>query len=104
MWRLDRAWRTMRAAIPHLDRPPSEVIRERFWLTTQPFDSPERDEFLPQLLEHLGMTDHILFSSDYPHWDRDDPARILPAAIIGKEAREQILRKNALRLFRFGGV
>ncbi len=103
MWRLDRAWRTMRTAIPHLDRLPSEVIREHFWMTTQPFEAPEREEYLLQVIEHLGMTDHILFSSDYPHWDRDDPARILSGAVIGKEAREQILCSNALRLFDFGG-
>jgi predicted TIM-barrel fold metal-dependent hydrolase len=104
MWRLDRAWRTMREHIPHLDRLPSEIIREHFWMTTQPFEDPEREEFLPQLLEHLGMTDRILFSSDYPHWDRDDPRRILPAAVVGKEVREQILTRNALRLFRFTDV
>jgi predicted TIM-barrel fold metal-dependent hydrolase len=101
MWRLDRSWRSMRDHVPHLEQKPSEVIREHVWFTTQPFDSPEKPAFLPQLLECLNMTDRIMFSSDYPHWDFDDPKRVLPASIVGSRVRDQILSRNALRLFRF---
>jgi predicted TIM-barrel fold metal-dependent hydrolase len=101
MWRLDRTWRAMRTHVPHLDRLPSEVLRDHFWLTTQPFDEPERDEFLPQFLDYLDMTDRIVFSSDYPHWDRDDPDRVLLPSIVGDDVRERILSTNARRLFGF---
>jgi len=95
MWRLDRAWNSMRDDYPHLKVPPSQVIREHFWLTTQPLDEPEEPAFLSQLLDQLGMDERILFASDYPHWDFDNPDRVLPAALVGRERREQIMTRNA---------
>jgi uncharacterized protein len=106
MWRLDRAWEAMRAEVPHLDRRPSEIIREHFWFTTQPLDEPEQPAQLAQMLDHLGMDERILLATDYPHWDFDDPARVLPAAVVGKVRRENILSHNAKVAFRFpdGGL
>ena len=51
-------------------------------------------------IEYFGV-DHIMFASDYPHWDRDDPDRVLLPSIVGDEVREQILSTNARRLYRF---
>jgi len=101
MWRLDRAWSVMRDEVPQLDRPPSEIIRKHFWFTTQPLDEPERPAQLAQMLDHLAMDDRILFASDYPHWDFDDPTRVLPAATVGRQRREMILTANALGAFHF---
>jgi predicted TIM-barrel fold metal-dependent hydrolase len=101
MWRLDRTWESMRDFAPHLTRPPSEVIRERIAFTTQPFDEPERPAYLVELLDQLGMDDRIMFSSDWPHWDFDDPTRVLPVSVIGKERREKIMSLNAERFFDF---
>jgi uncharacterized protein len=102
MFRLDRVWESLREHAPQLERRPSEVIREHVWFTTQPFDEPERPEYLLQVLEQMGMTDRIMFASDYPHWDFDDPRRVLPKA-LGHELRDAIFRDNAERLFAFSG-
>ena len=40
----------------------------------------------------------IMFSSDYPHWDFDDPHRSLPARLPA-ETRRRILRENARELY-----
>jgi uncharacterized protein len=101
MWRLDRAWEAMRDEIPQLDRAPSEIIREHFWFTTQPLDEPDHRPQLAQMLDHLAMDERILFASDYPHWDFDDPTRVLPASVVGPQRREMIMAGNALRAFRF---
>jgi predicted TIM-barrel fold metal-dependent hydrolase len=101
MWRLDRAWESMRTEEPRLQRRPSEIIREHVAFTTQPMDEPEKPEFLLQLLEQLDMDDRIMFSTDYPHWDFDDPRRVLPASLIGRERREKIMSANAERYFPF---
>ncbi|HTE62401.1 MAG TPA: amidohydrolase family protein, partial [Solirubrobacteraceae bacterium] len=41
MWALDSAWSQLRHEVPHLDRRPSEIVREHFWFTTQPIDEPD---------------------------------------------------------------
>jgi uncharacterized protein len=101
MGRLDRAWESMREEVPHIGCRPSQTIREHFWFTTQPLDEPEQSIELAQMLDHLAMDERILFATDYPHWDFDDPTRVLPAAVVGKRRREMIMSRNALAAFRF---
>jgi predicted TIM-barrel fold metal-dependent hydrolase len=103
MWRLDHAWESMRRHVPHLERRPSDVIREHVWFTTQPLDEPEKPGYLLQVLEQLDMNDRIMFSTDYPHWDFDDPTRVIPASLVGEKLRRKILVENAQRLFHFEG-
>jgi predicted TIM-barrel fold metal-dependent hydrolase len=40
----------------------------------------------------------LLFSSDYPHWDTDDP-RVVLSSRIPPRLREPIASGNALRCF-----
>jgi predicted TIM-barrel fold metal-dependent hydrolase len=102
MWRLDRAWEDMREELPQLDERPSEILRRHCWLTTQPIDEPENPKHLVDLLDQLDLDEKLLFASDYPHWDFDDPDRVLPASLIGAERRELILSANAESIFDFG--
>jgi predicted TIM-barrel fold metal-dependent hydrolase len=99
MWRLDRAWKLLREEAPHLHQLPSEAIRRHVWLTTQPIDEPPREGDFPAMLQQLGMTDRIMFSTDYPHWDFDAPDRSLPRS-IDPDARDAIMHRNAHRLYR----
>lgn len=97
LWGLDDAWELCRDDVPWLTRPPSEIVRERVWFTTQPIDEPPVPAHLATTWEQTGMTDRILFSSDYPHWDFDDPItalRVLPAAL-----RRPMAAANAARLY-----
>jgi uncharacterized protein len=100
MWRLDASWRKLRAEVPHLQRKPSEYIREHFWYSTQPIEEPESLEWFDDLYglrEANGIADRIMYSSDYPHWDFDAP-EALPAT-LPLEARRGILGVNASRLY-----
>ena len=99
MWRFDRAWEKLRAETPLVDRPPSEIIRESFWVSTQPMEEPEPPEQFHVLLEQMGMNDRIMFATDYPHWDFDAPDRALPVR-LDERTRAQIMRENALALYR----
>ena len=99
-WRLDRLWSRMRDEVPHLQRPPSEVIRQHIWLTTQPMEEPETREQLTDTMEWIGW-DRLLFASDYPHWDFDDPFRAFPASISDAYKR-QILTENGKSVYRLG--
>ena len=85
-WRLDRLFDRMRDEVPHLTRRPSEVIREQVWLTTQPMEEPEPRKHLLDTIAWIGW-DRLLFASDYPHWDFDDPARALPLPLTDAQRR-----------------
>jgi predicted TIM-barrel fold metal-dependent hydrolase len=99
-WRLDRCWSRMRDELPHVRRPPSEYLRQHVWVTTQPMEEPDPPvpEHLEQVMEWIGW-DHIMFASDYPHWDFDDPVFALPRL---DEARRRAIRVgNARALYGF---
>ena len=70
----------MRSEVPHLKKKPSEYIRQHIWVTTQPMEEPEDRQHLFDTMEWIGW-DRLLFASDYPHWDFDDPFRAFPAGL-----------------------
>jgi len=96
-WRMDRVWERMRKETPHVKRPPSEYLREHFWFATQPMEEPENPQDILQMFEWIGW-DHIMFSTDYPHWDFDDPRQAIRVR-ISDEQREKLFRANAKALY-----
>ncbi|MGE3246959.1 MAG: amidohydrolase family protein [Beijerinckiaceae bacterium] len=98
-WRLDKHWRHFRAELPHLRRAPSEFVREHIYFTTQPLDEPERDEDLTAVFRDIGV-DRIMFSTDYPHWDFDDPRFVLAKMGLRPEESQQIFSGNAKKLYK----
>jgi predicted TIM-barrel fold metal-dependent hydrolase len=98
MWRLDKQWERMRSEVPHVKRPPSEYISENVWFTTQPIEEPENNRHLLDTLRWVG-TDRLMFSTDYPHWDFDDPRYAFKVPLSPTE-RAQIFRDNAKRVYR----
>jgi uncharacterized protein len=105
-WRLDRAWQVLGAEVPHVKALPSTYIKRHLWYTTQPIEEPERPgqfaELLDQLQE-LGITDRLLFSSDYPHWDFDAPDRALPRE-MSTALKRGVLAGHAAALYGFHNV
>jgi len=97
-WRMDKAWERMRAEVPHVKRPPSEYVREHVWFTTQPIDEPDKPEHLVDTMKWIGF-DRIMFSTDYPHWDFDDPARVFARLKLTAQQRAMLLRDNARALY-----
>jgi uncharacterized protein len=98
-WRLDRHWEKMRGEVPHLKRPPSAYMRQNLWVSTQPMEEPENPEDLRRTLSWIGW-DRILFATDYPHWDFDDPRHAFPCRLSEAE-RRAIFRGNAEAIYRF---
>lgn len=96
-WRLDKLWSQMRSECPHVKRPPSEYIREHIWLTSQPIEEPQDRNQLVDVMDWIGW-DKILFASDYPHWDFDDPAHVLPVK-ISKTQAQMFFLDNAKKLY-----
>ena len=96
-WRLDRHWARMRDEVPECRRPPSEYIREQLWFTTQPVEEPEQPEHLRDTLNWIGW-DRLMFATDYPHWDYDDPTAAFKIAMSEQE-RAMIFRENACAVY-----
>jgi predicted TIM-barrel fold metal-dependent hydrolase len=97
LWRLDNLWTQLRSETPLVRRRPSEYVRDHVRFTSQPIEEPSDPRHLRRVLEWVDAAHLLMFSTDYPHWDFDDPMRIshlLPAGI-----RERILRDNALALY-----
>ncbi|MEO1016303.1 MAG: amidohydrolase family protein [Pseudomonadota bacterium] len=97
-WRMDRLFERFREEVPHLKMKPSDYLRRNMFFATQPVEEPDRRKHLFDTIEWIGV-DNLLFSSDYPHWDFDDPALALPKA-LGEESRGKIMRGNGLNLYR----
>jgi predicted TIM-barrel fold metal-dependent hydrolase len=97
-WRLDKHWKRLKDEVPHLRKAPSEYIREHFWVTTQPMEETENPDHLIEVMNWIGM-DRIMFSSDYPHWDFDDPRYAFRMHLTQQE-RAMIFRENARALYR----
>ncbi|MEJ7704649.1 MAG: amidohydrolase family protein [Geodermatophilaceae bacterium] len=96
LWRLDADYKALRKETPWLDRLPSDVAREHIRLTTQPLEQPKDVRHLWSALEAIDGERTLLFATDYPHWDFDDPDRVrIPPAW-----RDRVLRENARELYR----
>jgi predicted TIM-barrel fold metal-dependent hydrolase len=101
-WRMDASWRVLRDEVKHLDRKPSEYLRDHFWFSTQPIEEPEHEEDFAdvwEMLEDFGSADKLMYSSDYPHWDFDAPTEVLPETMPLAD-RRRILGENASRLYK----
>ena len=95
--RMDKHWSRLRSEVPHLKRKPSEYIRDNLWFTTQPIEEPNRASELTGLFDQIGW-DRLLFSTDYPHWDFDDPRYAFRAPLTDAQ-RDQILFGNAKNFY-----
>jgi predicted TIM-barrel fold metal-dependent hydrolase len=98
LWRLDKNWASMKHEIPSIKQRPSQYIRDRVRFTSQPVEEPEDPHAIVDAYS-LADAEHLLmFSSDYPHFDFDNPIRAvsnrLPAAL-----RARILAGNALEFY-----
>jgi len=75
MARLNREYSTWRSQMPLLEKMPEDYLRERFYFGTQPLGEFNDRSHMADLIDILGA-DNILFSTDHPHFDFDNPESI----------------------------
>ena len=97
MWRLDAYWKAARKDTPWIKRPPSEYIMDHVKFTTQPFIEPARHQQIEQVLEMVRADRTLMYSSDFPHWDSDDPTEVLK--LIPDHLKRRVMVENAIDLF-----
>jgi predicted TIM-barrel fold metal-dependent hydrolase len=101
LWRLDMEYRAGRDELPWLTRLPSEYITDHLRFSTQPLEEPSGDpRDLLKLLETFDAKHMLMFSSDYPHWDADNPDVVLRR--FPEEWQQRIFWDNAIETFGIG--
>ncbi|SDJ01911.1 amidohydrolase family protein [Paenibacillus naphthalenovorans] len=97
MWRMDGRFKGLRQQAPWLKRLPSEYIADHVRLTTQPWPDPKKEEHMLHIFDMMDAENILMFASDYPHWDFDEPS-VLPKK-LSETARKKILHDNAAEFF-----
>lgn len=63
-------------------------------------DEPEVPDDLRDIIDWIGWS-HLLFATDYPHWDFDDPLVAFKCRLSEAE-RRMIMHENAHKVLRLG--
>jgi|SRR5579859_685456 len=97
MWDMDNGWREARTEVPWVKKWPSEYVRQHMRFATQPVPDPREPRVLEQLIEN-HLSDVLVFSSDYPHWNNDRPGTVLRG--LSDVTKRKIFYENARSVLR----
>jgi predicted TIM-barrel fold metal-dependent hydrolase len=93
LWRMDAVYKAARRHHPWMTKSPTEYVRSNVRFTSEPMlECPPH--WLTTQLEMMGAQDILLYSSDYPHWDSEEPWVAFKG--IDDELRRRLFRDNAL--------
>ena len=98
LWRLDTNWKSCRSEIPWCRRRPSEYVWDHVRFATQPLETPDEPAQLLQAIEFLRPAETLMYASDFPHWDFDEPEQTLRQ--LPDEWRDNVRWRNAAGFFR----
>lgn len=96
--RLARHWDAFREEVPVRGSDPMRYLREHVRFTTQPVEESENPRDVARVLAHSNAGEVLMFSSDYPHFDFDDPQRALPPG-LSRDLRRRIMSDNAIEFY-----
>lgn len=102
MWHMDADWKAVRDYTPWVKQPPSEYIRRHIRFGTQPMEEPPTPQHLQTLLEWMSADEILVYASDFPHWDWDEPTTVLPK--LPEAMRQRIFADNARALYQRRGL
>ena len=90
--RLARHWDHFQKELEAAKDDPFDYMRQNVRFTSQPIEEVAR------LLELAEANKTLMFSSDYPHYDYDEPKLVLPRG-VSEETRRRIMCENARELY-----
>ena len=96
MWHMDADWKMIRDQTPWLKKLPSEYFRQHIRVGSQPIHEPERSEQLLEMLDALHAEETLIYCSDFPHYDWDDPQTVFPR--LPDDLHQRIFVDNAREL------
>lgn len=91
--RLDRCWEVIPACRVHLDRKPSEVLRQ-IYADTALYSR----EALRDTIETFGG-EHVMYGTDFPHTNADMGPSLARINELPPELRDNVRGRNAKRVF-----
>ncbi|MEO7911996.1 MAG: amidohydrolase family protein [Roseiflexaceae bacterium] len=97
MGRLDRLYPALKAEVPYLTLQPSEYLLRNCYFSTQPIEEPDDHQQLLQMLRMMHAEKTVVFASDYPHWDFDNP--LMAFTFFPAELKRRIFVENAVELY-----
>jgi len=83
---------------PSLKKLPSEYMRDMYY-SSQPMEKPDRMDVLEMTFDLIDADNHLMWASDYPHWDMDVPSVIYDLPFLDERQKHKILGGNAIDLF-----
>ncbi len=101
MWHMDADWKALRDYTPWVKKLPSEYLRGHIRFGSQPMEQPPTRSDLHTFLDWLHADEILVYASDYPHWDWDDPKTVLPG--IDEGLRRRIFADTACELYGLNG-
>jgi predicted TIM-barrel fold metal-dependent hydrolase len=87
--------------MPLVRKAPSQYVKEHVRFTTQPMDEPLKKGHLAMALRSVDAGNTLMFSTDYPHYDFDNPSRVLQK--FPAEIRRRVACDNAIEWFGLPG-
>jgi predicted TIM-barrel fold metal-dependent hydrolase len=95
---IESSYELLRRESRWIKRRPTEYLRERLAVSTQPIEASldDRDRLVEFLATVEGIEDMLCFSSDYPHWDADEPTFV--GSILPGAWHDKVFYGNARRL------
>jgi predicted TIM-barrel fold metal-dependent hydrolase len=97
LWRMDAVWQGLRVEVPWVRRPPSEYVLDHVRFTSEPAAEIPSKRYAEQVLEMAHAERVLLFSSDYPHWDSEEPDVVFRH--LDPELRTRIFFANAIESY-----
>lgn len=99
-YRMNREVQEKAQDVPLLTKSPEQYVREQFYFGTQPLPESEDIEHARRIIDMIGP-DSILFSTDHPHPDFDDPEWVINRYFghLDDAERASILGQNAADVF-----
>jgi predicted TIM-barrel fold metal-dependent hydrolase len=97
MWHMDGDWKSVRDYTPWVKRLPSEYLRKHIRFGSQPLPNTPTPADLKTLLDWLHADEVLVYASDYPHWDWDEPSTFL--AGFDEAFRRRVMVDNAKELY-----
>ncbi|RWQ65734.1 MAG: amidohydrolase [Mesorhizobium sp.] len=98
MWKMDLDWKGLRRQTPWVKRLPSEYLKDHIRFGTQPLDEPADPEALKHIINWIDGSRTLMFASDFPHWDADDPTMTLSDQ--PEDLRRRIFAENAIETYK----